>query len=123
VLLEQRVVDVVAGIAFVAGEIHGAIDVNGQIGIDLDQAPEVALIPVVAAPGLVGDVLDREAFRAWKPDVGERPFAAAVNRGLEDGVDLVARNHEPPAELVVARHQRAAAGKALFELVEDLLEV
>jgi hypothetical protein len=60
VLLEQRVVDVMAGIAFVAGEVDRAIDVDRQVGVDLDQAAEVALVPVVAAPRLVGDVLDGE---------------------------------------------------------------
>ena len=58
VLLEQHVVDVVAGIAFVTREVDGAVDVDRQVGIDLDQAPVVALVPVVAAPALAGDVFD-----------------------------------------------------------------
>ena len=49
-----------AGITFVAGKVQGSIDVDGQIGIDLDQAVVPALVPVVAAPRLVGDVLNLE---------------------------------------------------------------
>ncbi len=62
VLLEQRVVDVMAGVPLVARQVDGAIDVNRQIGVDLDQAAIVALIPVVATPRLVRHVLDGEAL-------------------------------------------------------------
>jgi hypothetical protein len=37
-LLQQRVVDVMAWIAFMAGEVEGAVDEDRQIGVDLDQA-------------------------------------------------------------------------------------
>ena len=42
---------------------------------------------------------------------------------LEDRVELLARDDERPAERVVALDERAAAGEALLEAVENLLEV
>ena len=65
----------VPGVALVARQVDGAIDIDRQIGVDLNQAAIVALIPVVAAPGLVGDVLDREALVRRQRDVLERTIA------------------------------------------------
>ena len=122
-LLEQRVVDVMARVALVAGEIDRAIDVDRQIGIDLDQAAEVALVPVVAAPRLVGDVLDGEVLAGRQRDVRQRALAARADRRLEHRVELLARNHERAAPRVVPLDQRSGSREALFETIEDGLEV
>ena len=76
VFLEQRVVDVVPGVALMAREVHGPVDVDRQIGVYLDDAAESALVPVVAAPRLVGDVLHRETLVGRERDVLLRAFAA-----------------------------------------------
>ena len=62
-VLEQHVVDVMAGIALVACEVEDAIEMDRQVGIHLDQTPVTALVPVVAAPRLVLHVFDREGLR------------------------------------------------------------
>ena len=43
-----------------ATEIDGAADIDRKIGIYLDQAVGIALVPVIARLGLVIDVLDDE---------------------------------------------------------------
>ena len=88
VLLEQRVVDVVPRIALVAGQIDGAVDVDRQVGVDLDQAAEVALVPVVAAPRFVGHVLDGELLAGRQRDVLARALAARLDGRLEHRVEL-----------------------------------
>ena len=92
VLLEQRVVDVMPRISFVAREVDRAVDINRQIGVDLNQAAEVALVPVVPAPRLVGDVLDREPLVGGQRDVLHRAVAAGLDGGLKDRVELLARD-------------------------------
>ena len=52
----------------------------------------VTLVPVVARPWLVGHVLDCERFVRRQFDVLERAPAALVDRGLEDGGELVDRD-------------------------------
>ena len=94
-------------IAFVARQVDRAIDVDRQIGVDLDQALEVALIPVVAAPRLVGDVLDREALLHRQVD------AAACGRGSRGSPPGTRdragrRDDERLLEAIVALDQRAA---------------
>ena len=59
-MLEQQVVDVVAGVALVRGQVDGAVDEDGQVRVDLDQALQIALVPVVATPGLARHVFQRE---------------------------------------------------------------
>jgi hypothetical protein len=51
---------VVSGIALVAGEVDGAVGRSAVVLIWMTL--RIRLIPVVAAPALVGDVLDGEAF-------------------------------------------------------------
>ena len=122
-LLEERVVDVMSRVAFVAREVDRAVDVNRQIGIHLDQASIVALIPVVAAPRLVGDVFDGEAFVRRKRHVLQGSLTARRDRGLKYRVELLARNHERPPPGVVARGQRALSREPLVQRIEDLLKV
>src|SRR5438093_13060380 len=95
------------GISFVTGQVERAIDVNRQIGVDLNHAPVAALIPVVAAPGLVRDVLDGERLHRRKADVGERPGAAFGDGAIEYAREAIARNNEVPAERFVALTRRA----------------
>src|SRR4030095_14450585 len=94
-------------VTFVARQVDRPIDVDRQVGVDLDQTAVVALIPVVAAPALACDVFDGEAFTGWKRDVLQRAAATAVNRGFEDGIQPLTRDHETAAEGVVAGDQWA----------------
>ena len=57
-LLEQRIEDVMPRIAFVAAEVDGPADPDRKIGVDLDEAVGIALVPIVAAPALAGDELE-----------------------------------------------------------------
>src|SRR5262245_9501777 len=95
-------------IAFMARQVDRSIDVDRQIGVDLDETAVVPLIPVVAAPALAGDVFHAEAFTGWKRDVLERAAAAAVNGGFEYRAKPLARNHEAAAEGIVPIDERSA---------------
>ena len=98
------------GIALVTGEIDRAVDEDRQVRVDLDQAVKVALIPVVAAPRLAGDVLDRELSRR-PAAAGARAVrrAALRDRRLEDRVELVARDDELLPERLDAIGERRPA--------------
>src|SRR4029434_265543 len=98
VLFQQHVIDVMTRVAFVARQVDRPVDVDRQIGVDLDQTAVVALIPVVAAPALTCDVFDGEAFTRWKRDALQRAAATAVNRGFEYGIEPLTRDHENAAE-------------------------
>ena len=123
VLLEQHVVDVMARVPLVACEIDGAIDVDREIGVDLNEAAVIALIPVVAAPALVGDVLDGEAFARRQRDVLERPAAARVDGRREDRIEAILRDDEARAELVVAIDHRSPSRQHPVELRQHLREI
>ena len=123
VLFEQGVVDVVAGVTLVTGEIDGAVDVDREVGVDLDEAVEAALVPVVATPGFVGDVLDLETLVRREVDVEAGLLASLLDRGAEDGVELVDGNDELVAEGLVAGDEAPLAGQEGLELIEDGLEV
>ena len=110
-------------ITFVAGEIDGAIDVDRQIGIDLDEAAIVALKPVVAAPRLVRHVFDRERFVRRQRDVLQRARAAAVDGRFEDGVEFVFRNNEVFFVRVEAIGDRAFARQLAIELAREIFEI
>ena len=70
--LQQHVVGVMAGIAFVAAEIDRPAHPHRQVGIDLDQAAVIALIPIVARPAPAGDELEREALARRAAGCGRR---------------------------------------------------
>ena len=107
-----------ARIAFVAREIDRAVDVNRQIGVDLDQAPKVALIPVVAAPRLAGHVLDGEPLVRRQIDMAHRALTAAPDRFLEDAIDARFGNDERLLVPVVTFDQRAVARQFGLELLQ-----
>ena len=121
-LFEQRVVDVVAGIALVTGQVDGAIDVDRQVGVDLDQAGEAALVPVVGAPRLVLHVGDGEALARGQGQVRLGPSAALANRRLEHGVELVGRDDERLAERFVAGRHVAGPADARRHRVDHRLK-
>ena len=112
-----------AGIAFVTGEIEGAVDVDRQIGIDLDEAAVVALVPVVATPRLAGHVLDLEALR--RPAARHAPACGCgTPRWRGEHSDRAGRrDDELLAEGVVAIDQRDRLLAALLELARAPREV
>jgi hypothetical protein len=107
----------------VAGEVDRPVDEDRQVRVDLDQAVEVSLVPVVAAPRLAGHVLDHEALIRRQLDVLERPPPALVDGGLEDRVEPVAGDDEPLPERLDPGGEGAVARDGGLELVEDALEV
>ena len=108
----------VARISLVAGQIDRAIDVDRKVGVDLDQAVVIALVPVVAAPRLVGDVLDSERFAGRKLYVGQCPAAAFGNRAIEDALQPVLRDDELLPVGVEAFDERAVARQQPRQLLE-----
>ena len=71
------------GITFVRREIDRAIDVDRQISIHLNHAVEIAFVPIVTAPRLIGHVLDGETLVRRKRNVRQRPGAAFLDRELK----------------------------------------
>lgn len=109
-----------------AGEVDGAVDRDREVGVDLDEALVVSLVPVVGAPGLAGDVLDREALAGRQFDVRPRPVPALAYGGSEDGVHLLLRNREVLPERFVTLEERscaAAVRQRPVELVADGAEM
>src|SRR6476646_9928884 len=82
------------GITFVCRQIDRAIDEGWQIGIHLNYAMEIAFVPIVTAPRLIGHVLDSETLVRRKRHVGQRPSSAFLDRELKNRVEFFLRNHE-----------------------------
>ncbi len=101
------------GITFVRREIDRAIDEDGQISIHLNHAVEIAFVPIVTAPRLIGHVLDGETLVRRKRNVRQRPGAAFLDRELKHGIELFLRNHERLPPFLVALPQRTVAGNFL----------
>src|SRR6476620_654755 len=76
-----------ARVALVTGEIDGTIDVDRQARVDLDDAVVFALVPVVTAPRLVGDVLDDELLVRWQRDALASASLSLGDRSLEYGIE------------------------------------
>src|SRR5690606_9512324 len=93
-LLEEHVVDVVPRVTLVAGKVDGTLDVDGKVRVDLDEAAEITLVPVVGAPAPAGDVLHGEGFTVGELDVLQRAAAAAVDGRAEHVVEPFAGNDE-----------------------------
>jgi hypothetical protein len=102
----------------VARQINRAVDVDRQVGVDLNQAAVVALIPVVAAPRFLRHVLDGECFVGRETHVRERPAAAFGNRQIEDARQPVRRDDELLPVDVEALDQRTTAREKPRELFE-----
>ena len=92
-LLEQQVEQMMSGIAFVRRQVDGAIDIDGQIGVDLDDASVPALVPVVTAPRLVSDVFDGKALIVGQGYPLAR-VAAAFYGPFEYGREAAGRDNE-----------------------------
>ena len=107
---------VVAGIGFVTGHLQCAIDRPREIGVDLDEAVQPALIAAEGAPRLVADVFDRHAFARRQHLVRERARATAVD-GLRHHLGQASgRDQEAPLEGVVTVGERAGAWKETVDL-------
>ncbi len=117
-LLEQCVVHVVAGIPLVAREIDGAVDVDRQVRVDLDQAAIAALVPVVTAPWLVLHVFHGKGLAVRQAHVCQRAGAALGDGPIEDARQPIGRDDKLLAVRVVALHERSAAGKQPADFIE-----
>src|SRR5262245_6746350 len=118
-LLEQGVVNMMSRIPLMTGEVDGPIDVHRQIGVDLDETSILALIPVVAAPGLVRHVFDGEALAQWQLHVCRGARAALLDRRLKHQVELVAWDGEWFAPTAVPFEERPFPGKTRLEPREN----
>ena len=112
-----------AGVALVTRQIDRTVDIDRQVGVDLDQTAEVALIPVVAAPRLVSHVLDGEALTDGQLDVFQRPPPALGDGRLEHLVEPVRGNDEVVAERRIPVGKRALPRERPCEPGQRLLEV
>src|SRR5690242_14107776 len=73
-----------AGIAFMAAQVHGAIDRDRLIGVDLDLALIAALVIIVGAPALMIDESEREVLALRQRDVREGAAAALIDGRVHD---------------------------------------
>src|SRR5260370_37573023 len=90
------------GITFVRREIDCAIDVGWQIGIHLNHAVEIAFVPIVTAPRLIGHILDRETLVRRKRHMRQRAGTTFLDRELKHGIELFLRNQKWLAPFLVA---------------------
>src|SRR5436190_24071438 len=108
------------GITFVRREIDRAIDVVRQIGVHLNHAMEIAFVPIVSAPRLIGHVLDGETLVRRKRNVRPRPGAAFLDSELKHGIEFFLRNHKRLPPFLVALPQRTLAWNLCLQLANDL---
>jgi hypothetical protein len=102
-----------AGIALVAAEIDRTRHPYRQVGVDLDQAVGVALVPVIAGPTLARDELEIEALLLREGDMLDCAGAAFGGGGAHHRFNLARRDDvailegiDPLPERTRARHQR-----------------
>src|SRR3546814_7967432 len=101
-----------------AAKIDGAADADRKIGVDLDEAGDVALIIIVARPALARHELHRERFARRQGDMRGRAPLALGDGGVEDGLQPVRRDGEalleglhPLGKLTSTRNKRLAPRK------------
>ena len=123
VQLQQCVIRVVPRIALVAAEVHRAVDAPGEIGIELNQALRIALVPVVAGPGFVGDVLHRVRLTFGKLDELECAASALLGRRFENFREFVGRDLELAAKRVDTDRQLVVARKQCVDFGEYGVEM
>src|SRR5687768_18217541 len=110
-------------IPLVTREVHGAIDIDRQVCVDLNQTLVVPLIPVVAAPRLVSDELELELFSLRQRNVLESSRLALGNRRAENSVELRRWNHELTSVALEPLAHRSCSRKHHAERIDDVLEV
>ena len=108
-LLKKCIEGMMARIAFVAAEIDGSVDPDRKVGIDLDEAVIIPLVPVVAGPALVGDEFQGEAFAIRQVDMADGAPPAFRDRRAHHLVEPVRRDHEAIPEGLEAIDDRAAS--------------
>jgi hypothetical protein len=118
-LFQQGVEHMVARIALVAAQIQGAADIDRQVGVDLDQAVGPALVPVVAAPRLLGDERQVELLARRQLDVLLGLGLAGGDAGLHHRLELVGGDDVAVLEGVDAGGQLTLAGDQLVDARQD----
>ena len=113
----------VARVALVAAEIDGPVDEDRELRIYLDQAVGVALVPVVAGPRLIRDVLDREGFVGRQLYVFECATPAFLDCRFEHAGQFLDRDDELFAKGIDASRQVAVARHKCIYLPEDPIEM
>src|ERR1044071_2290706 len=97
-------------ITLVRREIDCTIDVDRQIGVYLNDAMKIALVPIVTAPRLIGHVLDDETLFRWKCEMRQCPGAAFLNRRLKHRIEFFFRNDKRFSPGLVSLPKRTFAG-------------
>lgn len=113
---EESVIDVVTGVAFVAGEMNDTVNIDGLIDIDLDDGTGVSFVPVVGAPGFPFHVFDGKVLIGRK--VRDPLFGAGAglgDSGLEDSVNAIGRDSEAIIEFLIAFFERAGAREGFVD--------
>src|SRR5919204_2817008 len=95
-----------AGITFVRCQVDCAIDVDRQIGVDLNYAMEISFVPIVPAPWFIGHVLDRETLVRRQRNVRQSPGATFLDRELKHRIEFFLRDHKWFSPFLVALPQR-----------------
>src|SRR5688572_30718096 len=101
----------VAGVTLMARQVDRPVDGDRQVGVYLDEALVVALIPVVSAPRFVFDVLDPELLTGRKLHVPQSARLAFRQCSPENRVEFRGRNDELPAIALVPLAHGSIAGK------------
>ena len=104
-------------------KVQRPVEEDRQVGVDLDDAAVVALIPVVAAPRLVVHVLQRERLAVGQCDVRMGAFAAGGDRRTEHPVHALGRDHERCAKSLVPLRQGATPRQRGVEGAEEPIEI
>src|SRR5581483_11874762 len=109
-------------VTLVRSQINRAIDVNRKIGIYLNNAVVMPLVPVIAAPRFIGDVFNSEIFIGRQFDVRDRAFPARLDRESKHCVEFLFGNKEIPPPLLISLKKRSVAGNFRLKFSKDLLE-
>ena len=112
----------VSRIALVAGETEGRAYPERQAGVDLYQAAEISLVPVIGPPGGVRDVFDIEALALGERNVLQRALPRLGDCRREYRVDAFLRDDEPRSVRLYPPGQVARPRDEVFELPERRLE-
>src|SRR5207248_9502975 len=104
-------------------QIDSAIDVNRQIGVHLNHAAIITLVPVVATPWLVSDVFDRETFVRRQFHMRKGAGPAFLDCELKYSIEFLLRNHEWFARSFVTLPERSCPRNPRFDLIEDILKM
>ena len=110
-------------VGFVTTKIDRPVDMDGQIGVDLNQAVAVSLVPVVTTPRFVGDILETEALALRQRKMGCAAFATLDDGGIENRLEPIRGDDELLTKRLDTIGQGLVARNKLVDLIQNPPEV